>query len=198
MKIDDAIRNRRTVRQYMPKKVPKAAVVKVIDAARWAPSAHNSQPWRFIVAEGEKKKDLADILARRNSKDVLLVKMLLTQSAEMISSASVSIIAYNNEPKRRRDTVPMSAKEKKMARVFDIQSTAASIQNLLLTAHSLGLGTAWLGAPLLRQEEIKRSFDIEGELMAVITVGYPVTHKSGTKTSRKSIKETISFRSKRK
>ncbi|MFH1836692.1 MAG: nitroreductase family protein [Candidatus Omnitrophota bacterium] len=193
MKIDEAVRNRRTVRQYVPKKVPKKSIMKILDAARWAPSAHNSQPWRFIVAEGEAKKNLADIVGHRKRKDVLPVKILLGQSAEMISSASAAIIVYNTVPVHRV-TVPLYVKEKKMARVFCIQSTAASIQNMLLTAHSLGFGTAWLGVPLFRQEEIKTAFDIAGELMAVITIGYPKAHEGKGVSFRRPITEIISFK----
>src|SRR3712207_3505040 len=59
----DAVRGRRSVRRYLPKGVPDAAVERVLEAARWAPSPHGRQPWRFaVVRKDETKERLADAM----------------------------------------------------------------------------------------------------------------------------------------
>src|SRR5450756_2176621 len=60
----DAIRRRRSIRKYHPRQVPSEIVLEALVAAGWAPSAHNSQPWRFIVlADASVKEELADAMA---------------------------------------------------------------------------------------------------------------------------------------
>ena len=62
MDVLEAIRNRRSIRRYQTKDVPEDKVTKVLEAGRWAPSAHNSQPRRFIVIKDQKtRKELARI-----------------------------------------------------------------------------------------------------------------------------------------
>src|SRR5437867_963105 len=47
--LDAALRGRRSVRRYLPREVPDAELEAILEAARWAPSPHNSEPWRFVV-----------------------------------------------------------------------------------------------------------------------------------------------------
>ena len=71
MSLNDVIKKRRSVRKYLPQIVPRDAVLEVLVAAGWAPSAHNSQPWRFIILENPSvKRELAEAMADAWAADV--------------------------------------------------------------------------------------------------------------------------------
>ena len=60
----DAIKQRRSVRKYLPRPVSREVVTEILSSAGWAPSAHNSQPWRFIIlSDASVKRRLADAMA---------------------------------------------------------------------------------------------------------------------------------------
>ena len=70
--LQEAIRQRRSIRKFQPKHVPTELVVEVLEAAGWAPSAHNSQPWRFIVLQDANvKRELAEKMATAWAADML-------------------------------------------------------------------------------------------------------------------------------
>ena len=59
MKLTEAIRERRSVRAFLPEPVPQETITRIVDLARWAPSWGNTQPWEVVVAEGVKVTELA-------------------------------------------------------------------------------------------------------------------------------------------
>lgn len=63
MKLEDAVKSRRSIRAFLPKPVPREIITKVIRLARWAPSWGNTQPWEIVVADGEKASELARLFA---------------------------------------------------------------------------------------------------------------------------------------
>jgi nitroreductase len=142
----DIVRKRRSVRRYQSRMVSPDLITQLLDAARWAPSGLNNQPWRFLVLHGEDK----DALAR------------FTRSGSVILSASAAIVVcLDNAVSYHRDK--------------DLMSVGAFIQNILLDAADEGLGTCWLGEILNRRKEVEEHLGLEAryELMAVVTVGYP-------------------------
>ncbi|MCK4483131.1 nitroreductase family protein, partial [Candidatus Bathyarchaeota archaeon] len=106
---------------------------KLVDSARWAPSAGNTQPWRFIIVrKPEIKRKLA--------------AAALGQS--FVEEAPVVIVVCADED---RSSMGYGVRGKTL---YCIQDTAAAIQNIHLAAYSLGLGTCWIGA--FREEEARR------------------------------------------
>src|SRR3989304_5616310 len=70
--IPDIIRERRSIRKYAPRPVPTETLREVLEAAGWAPSAHNAQPWRFIVLiDKPSKKELSEAMANAGIKDMI-------------------------------------------------------------------------------------------------------------------------------
>lgn len=136
MDVLEAIKGRRSMRAFKNRNVSKEIVEKLVDAARYAPSAGNIQPWEFIIVrKAEIKRKLA--------------KAALSQS--FIKEATVVIIVCADET---RSSHGYEARGKTL---YCIQDTAAAIQNILLTAHSLGLGTCWVGA--FKEEETREALD---------------------------------------
>ncbi|MFC1805214.1 nitroreductase family protein [Candidatus Omnitrophota bacterium] len=158
----EVIRNRRTIREYKPDPPKDTEIKKVLEAARWAPSGLNNQPWRFLVTKDKVKDGLAEF----------------TRYGEIVKDAPVAIAVFmDNGDSYNRDK--------------DLQAIGASIQNMCLEAHSLGLGTCWLGEILNKKEEVRRYLKAGAdlELMAVVTLGLP--DEDVTESSRKPLKSLV-------
>ena len=152
MDLLDAITKRRSIRNYKKQELPQATVEKLLEAARQAPSAGNVQPWEFVVASTQKTKtDLS--FAAYEQKD--------------LQDASAVIVVCADE-KRAAEAYGVRGKN-----LYCIQDTAAAIQNILLTACSMGLGTCWIGA--FKEEEVRKVINAPTDMrpVALIPVGYP-------------------------
>ena len=152
MDVLEAIKGRRSIRAFKSEDVPPEIVEKLIDAARWAPSAGNIQPWEFIIVRNPEIK--------RN-----LAKAALNQS--FIEEAPVVIVVCADEI---RSSQGYGVRGKTL---YCIQDTAAATQNIHLAAYSLGLGTCWVGA--FNEEEARKILEIPQGVrpVAIIPVGYP-------------------------
>jgi len=153
MDVLEAIKGRRSVRAFKSEKnVSEKTVEDLIDAARWAPSAGNIQPWEFIiVSRPEIKKRLAE--AAFNQSFIEEAPVVIVVCADENSSSE----GYGQRGRT----------------LYCLQDTAAAIQNIHLTAHSLGLGTCWVGA--FKEEEASEILKIPQGIrpVALIPVGYP-------------------------
>lgn len=125
MDVFEAIRGRRSVREFKPDPVGGKNLKRILEAGRLAPSAGNCQPWEFVVVRdnGIKRK---------------LARAALNQS--FIAEAPVAIVVCANI---RRTS---SFYGKRGADLYCIQDTAAAAQNIQLAAYALGYGTCWVGA----------------------------------------------------
>ncbi len=148
MDILETIKTRRSVREYTEEPVAHEEMEKVLEAGRWAPSGLNNQPWRFVIVE---KKEVAEELAQ------------FTTYSHIIKSAQVIVAVFLD-------------KEVMYNRTKDVLSIGACIQNMLLEAHSLGLGSCWLGEILNQHEAVEKFLGVPEsyELMAVVCLGHPV------------------------
>jgi F420 biosynthesis protein FbiB-like protein len=174
------IRDRRSVRKYRLKEVSNSVLQRVLDAARWAPSAHNAQPWRFIVVKHPNvKRRLAEAMAGEWNKD-LRKDGILSEDRERFIKASIR--QFTDPPilivacLTMDDMDKYPDKERQEAEyVMAVQSVAAAIQNMLLTAHAEGLGACWFCAPLFCPGVVRKTLGIPKDIrpQALITLGYP-------------------------
>lgn len=172
----EVIKKRRSVRMFSDQPVSDEAIRAILKAANRAPSAHNQQSWRFIVLEGTVRNDLASLINARSGDFPKPSNVLLRMAARSIVSAP-AVIAVVNTGKLVQHGTELFNIEKETAhdffRVMEIQSSAAAVENLLLAATSLGLGTVWLGILMLIKDEVLDFLgEPKGEFMAVIPVGY--------------------------
>lgn len=170
MDVLEAIKGRRSIRAFKNQDVPVEIVEELIDAARWAPSAGNIQPWEFIIVRKPKIK-------RR------LVEAALGQV--FIEEAPVVIVVCADE---ERSSQGYGVRGETL---YCIQDTAAAIQNIHLTAYSLGLGTCWVGA--FREEETREILNVPRGMrsVAIIPIGYPA--ETPTAQMRKSISQIVHY-----
>ncbi|MBN1244285.1 nitroreductase family protein [Candidatus Bathyarchaeota archaeon] len=168
MELEEAIKGRRSIRAFKPQDVPEETVEKLIDAARHAPSAGNIQPWEFVIARNlETKQKLARAAFNQ----------------EFVEEAPVVIVVCAD---KNRSSMRYGIRGETL---YCIQDTAAAIQNILLTAHSLGLGTCWVGA--FNEDEAKKALKTPVGIrpVAMIPVGYP--DKTPSQRGRRPLNQIV-------
>ena len=176
METMEAILKRRSVRRYQDMPVPREDLQELLEAALWAPSAVNFQPWYFVaIADRDSLKKLADIMGKvsaaiepglksRFSKHPSVVDET-TAFVRQMGGAPVCILVFTNRTDYAKTDQTI------------YQSIGAAIENLLLAATSKGLGSCWLTAPVEAGMEVELR-DLfapdKGPLAALVTLGYPV------------------------
>lgn len=184
----ETIVSRRSIRRYQPTLVDRALIQRLLEAAAWAPSAHNRQPWRFCVVDSPTRKEtLARAMGARLRADLErdgaapdFIEKDAARSYQRITGAPVLVIlcltmsdmdTYADE---RR-----SMNEYAMA----MQSTAMAGQNLLLAAHDAGLASCWMCAPLFCPDVVREVLALpdDWQAQALITLGYPAETREKTR-----------------
>jgi nitroreductase len=190
-----SIEQRHSIRMFTDRDVPDALLRAILEAANAAPSAHNQQSWRFTILRGEKKRELAEMVTNRAADFPRPASVLLRMAARSIVGAPVVVGIVNTGSLIEHGTELFSiAKDQAydFFRTMEIQSSAAAVENLLLAATSLGLGTVWLGILFLMKNEVRAFFgEPEGEFMAVIPVGYPAKPATGPK--KQPLENVVSY-----
>ncbi len=163
MDVLECIKTRRSVREFLDKDIAEGTIDEILGSARRAPSGLNNQPWRFAVV---KNADVKNSLAEQ------------THYGDIIKNAPVCIVVF-------LDNTAVYDRTK------DLMAVGACIENLLLCAHSLGIGAVWLGEILKNKEEVNKILGVADdiELMAVVALGYPASKVKGTE--RKPMSDLI-------
>jgi len=168
MDVFEAIQNRRSIRKYKKQALPEDAVDKLIEAARLAPSAGNVQPYAIVIVKQESLRHQLS-MAAMGQKD--------------IAEAPVVLVVCANE-KWAKESYGERGKT-----LYCLQDTAAAVQNILLMATALGLGTCWIGA--FKEKDVKKVVNAPDEMrpVALIPIGYP--DESPAPRSRRAAAELV-------
>ncbi|MFX0047493.1 MAG: nitroreductase family protein [Candidatus Hermodarchaeota archaeon] len=140
------IKSRRSIRNFIYKKIDNDTIKEIVECGRWAPSGRNNQPWKVCIVSHP------------------TVKRMIAEQSEyggIIESAYLNYIVFLDL-------------ERGYDRVKDILAMGAFIQNMLLAAHAKGLGAIWIGDILKNKEKINEIFKFPRErfeLMGVLGVG---------------------------
>jgi coenzyme F420-0:L-glutamate ligase / coenzyme F420-1:gamma-L-glutamate ligase len=177
--LESTISGRRTVRRFKSTPVAPRKIERILDVARWAPSPHGSQPWRFaVLTQQTGKTRLADAMGEnweailaQDGESPAIVAQRVANSRERILTAPVIIVPclyledLDNYPDPDRQVL-----EREMA----IQSVGAAIQNMLLVAYYEGLDMGWMCAPLFCQPVVRAALDLPPTWhpQALLPVGY--------------------------
>jgi nitroreductase len=159
----EAIYRRRSIRDFTDKEITREQLYEIVKAAIWAPSGLNNQPWRFVII---KDPGIKEQVAEQ------------THYGHIVRDANALIAVY-------------LSKDDMYDKVKDVQSSGASIQNILLAAEALDLGAVWLGQILKNKYEVNRILGLTDkmDLMAVVALGYPA-HRN-QKSKRKRVSELL-------
>lgn len=171
---------RRSIRHFKTQPIPADILDQLLTSACQAPSAHNRQPWRFVVISSDGEKDkLARSMGERLRQQRLLdghdpedIDKDVQRSCARITGAPLLILlCLTMEQMDHYTDQPRVEAERKMG----VQSVAMAGQNLLLAAHAFGLGACWLCAPLFAAQETQRALDFPEtwEPQGLILLGYP-------------------------
>lgn len=195
-----ALLGRRSVRAYLDRKVPDEVVEKVLEAARWAPSPHGRQPWRFAVVtrEGTKAR-LAEAMGEEwranlemDGQSDEVVERRLEGSRRRLFDAPVLVLLclYLED----LDTYPDAVRQQNEI-TMAVQSLGAAAQNALLAAYSSGLDAGWMCAPLFCPEKVTEALDLDPKLIphALITLGY-ADGDPPKRRSRRPLEELLIYR----
>ena len=175
----DTIRGRRSVRRYLPKEVPERLVNQVLEAGRWAPSPHGTQPWRFaVITKEEAKERLAEEMGEEwranlemdgQSPEVVEKRLDGSRRRLLDAPALVLLCLYLEE----LDVYP-DADRQQGEITMAVQSLGAAAQNMLLAAYDLGLDSGWMCAPLFCPERVVEALGLDPGLIphALLTLGY--------------------------
>ncbi len=166
MEVKEAIKKRQSIRDYEDKPVPEEKLLKVLEAARLAPSGANSQHWKFIVVrEGKRRQELAQAAGGQTH----------------VAKAPVVIAAVATMPEHvMRCGVPAYAVD-----------LAIAVDHMTLAAVDEGLGTCWIGA--FSQEEARDILKVPENyrIVTLLTLGFP--KQAGRPKIRKSLDEIVSY-----
>jgi nitroreductase len=191
----ELVKERRSIRSYKPEPIPDEYVAQIIEAARWAPSGANSQPWEFVVVKQREIKDkIVEIAleARETTR-----KMELTRDADLIFTSAASPLerpGYQGAPvfiilcgdPRTKEVYPLSSYYERGDSIFT-SSLASAFVYMHLAATSLGLGSQWVSSVCrpLAQALIKQLLGIPTMLQIydMMAVGYPA-YKPGPRPVR--------------
>ncbi|GAB4412680.1 MAG: nitroreductase family protein [Anaerolineae bacterium] len=181
----DLMRSRRSIRRYTAQPVSQEILAELLEAARWAPSAHNRQPWRFaVLVDPQHRRALAEAMGERFRRDLVAdglplaeVERQVSRSVARIAGAPAVVVVFLSMADMDRVAdVSRQALERTMA----VQSVALAVQNMLLLAHAHGLGACWMCAPLFCPDVVRAVLDLpaDWEAQALVTLGYPAEERT--------------------
>ena len=163
----EAIAQRRSIRRFKDTPIPDEALETILTAATQAPSGKNTQPWRFIVVKGDKRAEMVRIMREA----VECVKAeggdvgSSAWTADVMERAPVTIFVFS-EVENSRDCDWKSS-------VVDVQSIGAAIQNMLLAAQELGIGSLWICDVFYACAGLRAWLGETHEMIAAVSFGYP-------------------------
>lgn len=174
------IKSRRSIRRYTAESISQETILRLLETAAWAPSAHNRQPWRFaVLAQAADIERLAAAMGARlradrtaDGDDPAEIERDVARSYARLTGAPVVIVACLSMVEM--DRYP-DAHRAQNELIMAAQSTAMAAQNLLLLAHAEGLAACWICAPLFAPELVRETLALppDWEPQGLITLGYP-------------------------
>jgi F420 biosynthesis protein FbiB-like protein len=173
--LTELLRSRRSIRRFKPEPVPTPVIERLLETATYAPSAHNLQPWRFVVMQDrEYRTSLGMALTQKMRLDMQAagaseteIETRVSRSLRRLQQAPLAIVLC-------REVTAVKSQEE-AERIMAIQSVALAGLQLLLAAHAEGLGGVWICWPVFAPEETHQALSLPDswEAQAMIFLGYP-------------------------
>ncbi len=196
--MSDMIYDRRSIRKYQDKNVSKELIDSIIDAARVAPSAKNRQPWKFILLGGEHKAEFLECMWKGIEREENGSAYLPNSKSgipdakntwKIMQQAPVLVVVVNTN-----GTTPFEAidADNRVTEICDSLSIGAAIENMLLKATELGLGTLWVANTCFAYEELTTYLNTNNQLIGAVALGYAA--ESPLQRPRKSMEEIVEYR----
>jgi nitroreductase len=208
MEVMEAIRSRRSIREYEDTPVPMEDIRLIIEAATWAPSGFNQQPWKFIILQDDRikiriykevKKKMDEISQWPAAEGKRERVKTLSRGFTVYKEAPVAVAVLCREYVAPIDEIilkqEVSFEERYQLRAAPwLQSVAAAVQNMLLAAASLGYGTCYNTGCLVAREGIQKVLGVTPPWMLVAFVPIGIPKKIPKAPGRKPLDEVIEIR----
>lgn len=169
MNVMDAIQSRRSIGKVKPDPVEPEVIRTLLEAASWAPNHHNTEPWRFFVMTGEGRRVLGRAYA-----DIAI------ENASDKSEAELAELRAKNESKAFRAPAVIAVAaipsgSPKVPFVEELAAVHAAVQNMLLAAHALGLGSIWRTGEPTYHSRMRKAFGLneDDQVVGFVYLGYP-------------------------
>ncbi len=170
-----AIRHRRSMGKMTDQVPPRELIQTILEAGTWAPNHHMTEPWRFVVLEGEARNALGAVMGAVDAAryDDPAKKAAAAESAARKPLRAPYVIGVGVEPD---PTAP---------EIEEVCAVAAAAQNMLLAADALGLAAIWRSGWMAFTPEVREYLGLseQGKVLGFIYVGYPAGD-SPTRTRR--------------
>lgn len=196
--VTDSIFSRRSIRRYLDKAVSRETVTDIIKAACAAPSAKNRQPWRFTVFGGEEKEKLLDVMEKGIEREASGNSRLpgsangladARHTLSVMRSAPVIITVTNTNAGSPFEQIDADSR---VTEICDTLSIGAAVENMLLRADALGLGTLWIANTCFAYDELCEYIGAKGQLTGAVALGHP--DERPAPRPRKAINDICEFR----
>lgn len=174
-----AIRQRRSIRKYVNKPVPREVIEQIIQAGIDAPSAKNRQPWRFVVVTEDTRSEMLDAMRRglewmeQQQPDSDEDRMLLKgawYTYRIMEQAPVTIFILN--PYGKSPFEGLAPFGERFGELVHVQSVGAAIQNMCLAATEQGLGSLWICDVFSAYHTLTEWLGTTDQLTAALSIGY--------------------------
>jgi len=184
----EAIAARRSIRRFKPGPLPEGALEKILSAGIKAPSGHNRQPWRFTVVAGKTHAAMVEVfrrgIAARRARGEAVGSAAGT--VEAMAGAAVTVFVHHPEGAH-----PWVARSENWQELVDVQSTGGAIENMLLAATELGIGSLWIADVWEAYGELNDFLGADGLLVAAVSFGLP--GETPAPRARRAFEEVVRF-----
>jgi nitroreductase len=197
----ELMRARRSVRHFLDRPVSREAIEKLVEAARWAPSNHNRQGWKFLVFEDRDEiRELARQVGERLEVKLSAASPLLPQHAQetiehatLFGESPCVVLVMHKRPTAISGKVTAGLANPDLVSGEPL-SAAMAVQNLLLAASALGLGACVMTAPLLAGEVFEAIPDMPTGFVptCLVAVGFPA--ESPPAPRKKRLEQILEYR----
>lgn len=191
------ITNRRSIRKYTTQMIPQEIIEQIINAGRLAPSSKNRQPWKFIVVSGNSKMDMLNVMKQGLEREKRTP--FLPNSSNYLNGAKSTWKIMHQAPvvifiinPLGLDINQVLTPEERIFELCNSQSIGAAIENMILTATKLGLGSLWICDIYFAYQELSEWLNTKGELFAAVTIGY--ADEAPCARPRKEMKDIVTWR----
>lgn len=188
MSVFDIISNRRSIRKYKADPIPEQTLRKILQAGILSPSGNNRQTWNFYVVQGKKREEmvtrLKEGLANREKEGENIAGA--KHSFEIMAQAPVTVFIYRPN---RTAPWPAASFRQHLSDVVDVQSVGACIENMILMAEEMGIGSLWICDVFSAYEELNSWLGESTEMIAAVCFGIADEHPVARK--RKSFDEVV-------
>lgn len=199
-----AIKDRRSIRKFKPDAISEMDLHTILEAGIAAPSSKNRQPWHFTVVRGDAKEELARVMERGLNLEIKAHEPFLPDSMKFINGAFTSVnvmreapvvVLVSNDLGRCTDFASNLSVDERVAELCNVQSVAAAVENMLLAAQELGIGSLWIcdiffAYPELSEWMEKKNLS-HGMLVAALAFGYG--DEAPKARTRKSLHDVVTF-----